>query len=57
MDPESVPRQLKEKSEKHYCVKCLREVPRDEYFDNDFLCDACAGGEPAKDEGGRMKDE
>jgi len=57
MDPESVPRQLREKSEKHYCVRCLREVPRDEYFENDFLCDACAGGEPAKDEGGRMKDE
>jgi hypothetical protein len=42
MEPDSVPRQLREKTEKHYCVKCLREVERDEYLENDFLCDACA---------------
>ena len=41
MEPDAVPKQLKEKSEKHYCVRCLREVANDEYFDNDFLCDAC----------------
>ena len=41
MEADSVPRQLREKSEKHYCVKCLREVERDEYLENDFLCDQC----------------
>ena len=41
MEPESVPKQLKEKSEKHYCVRCLKETARDEYLENDFLCDSC----------------
>ena len=43
MEPEATPRLLKEKTEKHYCVKCLREVEKDEYLANDFLCDQCAG--------------
>jgi hypothetical protein len=42
MEPEALPRQLKEKSEKHYCVKCLSIIPADEYFANDFICDKCA---------------
>ena len=45
MEPDAVPKQLKEKSEKHYCVRCLREVEKDEYFANDFLCDDCAAAE------------
>ena len=45
MEAESIPKQLKEKSEKHYCVRCLKETPRDEYLENDFLCDACADAE------------
>ena len=53
---EAPPRRLKEQTEKHYCVKCLREIPADEYFRNDFVCDPCAEQEQ-KDEGGRMKDE
>jgi len=36
------PRHLKERTEKHYCVKCLSEVSADEYLRNDFLCDKCA---------------
>ena len=54
MDPEALPRQLKEKTEKHYCVKCLREVEREEYLANDFLCDQCAAA-PEKPE--TMNDE
>ena len=54
MEPDAVPKQLKEKSEKHYCVSCLREVAKDEYLANDFLCDSCAAAE-AKPEG--MRDE
>ena len=50
MEADSVPKQLREKTEKHYCVKCLREVERDEYFENDFLCDSCAAGEPKAEE-------
>jgi len=56
MQPDAPPRQLKEKTEKHYCVKCLSEVPRDEYLENDFLCDECAEEERQAD-AARMKDE
>ena len=35
-------RQLKERTEKHRCIKCLTEIPKDEYLRNDFLCDKCA---------------
>ncbi|HYS56234.1 MAG TPA: hypothetical protein VER58_20945 [Thermoanaerobaculia bacterium] len=53
------PRQLKERTEKHRCIKCLSEVPREEYLRNDFLCDNCAQAEddfplqstPKRDEG------
>ena len=38
---EEPPRRLKERSEKHYCVRCLRQVEKDEYLENDFLCDEC----------------
>ena len=38
---EEPPRRLKERTEKHYCVRCLREVEKDEYLENDFLCDEC----------------
>ena len=39
---DQTPRHLKERTEKHYCVKCLSEVSADEYLRNDFLCDKCA---------------
>jgi hypothetical protein len=56
---EDPPRQLKEKTQKHYCVKCLAEIPAEEYFRNDFLCDRCAETQeeyplqstPSRDEG------
>jgi hypothetical protein len=40
------PRKLTERTGRHLCLRCLREVPADEYFRNDQICDACA----AKDE-------
>jgi hypothetical protein len=36
------PRHLKERTEKPRCIKCLSEIPKDEYLRNDFLCDKCA---------------
>ncbi len=54
MEEAPPPRRLNERTEKHYCVKCLREVPRDEYFENDFFCDPCVEAEK-KLEG--MRDE
>ncbi len=62
---EATPRHLKERTEKHYCIKCLRQTPAEEYLRNDFLCEKCAEvaeeyplrSTPDKDEGGRMKDE
>ena len=43
---EAVPRQLPERTGKHYCIRCLAEVPGEAYLLNDHLCDACAE-EPA----------
>jgi len=42
MEAESIPKQLKEQTEKHHCVRCLKETPCDVYLENDFLCDECA---------------
>jgi hypothetical protein len=53
---EAPPRRLKEQTERHRCVKCLREVDKDEYLENDFLCDNCAEQEE-KDEGRGQKAE
>jgi hypothetical protein len=39
---EKVPRHLKERTGKHYCVSCLEETPADRYFLNDHVCDRCA---------------
>jgi hypothetical protein len=36
------PRELPERTGKHFCVKCLAQIPADEYFRNDHICDACA---------------
>jgi hypothetical protein len=33
---------LSERTGKHLCVRCLREVEADQYFRNDHLCDTCA---------------
>jgi hypothetical protein len=42
MQDEPTPRNLSERTGKHYCIQCLREVPADEYLRNDMLCDECA---------------
>ena len=57
MHDEPPPRKLKERTGKHYCIRCLAEVPSEEYFANDHICAKCAAEENEKDEGGRMKDE
>jgi hypothetical protein len=46
-------------------VKCLAQIPMEEYLRNDHICDECSQSDEyplastphAKDEGGRMKDE
>jgi hypothetical protein len=64
MNPDAPPRKLNERTQKHKCIKCLAEVPAEEYFANDYLCNKCAEREEdfplqstEKDEGKRMKDE
>ncbi|HEX2060452.1 MAG TPA: hypothetical protein VHK90_06900 [Thermoanaerobaculia bacterium] len=45
MQDDATPRALNERTAKHYCVKCLAQIPAEEYFRNDFLCDACAAND------------
>ena len=42
MHDDPPPRELREKTGRHLCVKCLAQVPAQEYFRNDHICDDCA---------------
>ena len=42
MHDEPPPRNLPDRTGKHYCIRCLKEVAADEYLRNDFECDDCA---------------
>ena len=58
MHDEPTPRNLPERTGKHYCVHCLAEVAVEEYLRNDHLCDACAAKEQERlDDVKGMKDE
>jgi hypothetical protein len=39
---EETPRNLPERTGRHRCIECLKDVEADEYLRNDHLCDACA---------------
>ena len=39
---DETPRNLRERTGKHKCIRCLAEVPDDVYFANDQVCDECA---------------
>jgi hypothetical protein len=45
MDDEQPRRNLHERTGKHLCIRCMSEVTAEEYFRNDFFCDACAAEE------------
>ena len=57
MHDEPPPLKLKERTGRHLCINCLAEIPAEEFFRNDHICDRCAAEEAKKDEGGRMNDE
>jgi ribosomal protein L40E len=40
------PKQLSERTGRHFCIRCLAEVPAEEYLRNDHVCDACAAENP-----------
>ena len=42
---EPPPRQLGERTGRHYCVRCLAAIAAEEYFRNDHICDACTEDE------------
>jgi rRNA maturation endonuclease Nob1 len=44
----------KERTGKHYCIECLKEVPADDYFRNDHICNECGEKkEPKPDDANR----
>ena len=45
MHDDPPPRELPERTGKHLCVKCLAQIPAEEYFRNDHICDACAASD------------
>lgn len=42
MHDDPPPRELPERTGKHYCTRCLAPVAAEEYFRNDHICDKCA---------------
>ncbi len=44
-----------ERTGRHKCTLCLREIPVEELLRNDFVCDVCAEKEEPSGEG--MRDE
>jgi hypothetical protein len=42
MHDEPPPRKLNERTGAHLCIRCLKEIPAEEYFRNDHVCDSCA---------------
>lgn len=42
MHDDPPPRALNERTGRHLCVKCLRQIAAEEYFRNDHICDECA---------------
>jgi hypothetical protein len=50
MFQERVPRNLRARTGRHLCIRCLAETPEDAYFRNDHVCDACAALDETADE-------
>ncbi len=42
MSHEDIQRQLPELTGRHKCINCLAEIGSEAYFENDFMCVACA---------------
>ena len=51
------PRRLNERTGVHKCIRCLREVPADVYFVNDFVCEECVQAEEETDSPKAASDE
>lgn len=45
MHEDPPPRDLQERTGKHFCVRCLAAVPAEAYFANDHICDECAASQ------------
>lgn len=44
---EKTPRKLPERTGKHYCAGCLKEISAEEYFGGDYYCAECAAKDSA----------
>ena len=57
MHDEPPPRKLNERTGKHFCIRCLAEIPAEEFLANDHICQKCADEDASNDERGTMNDE
>jgi ribosomal protein L40E len=46
MFEDDAPKQLAERTGKHFCIRCLAEVPAEDYLRTDHVCDDCAAENP-----------
>jgi hypothetical protein len=47
MSLETPPRKQPERTGRHFCSHCLKEISSDEYFRGDFYCQECAENDQA----------
>jgi len=41
MSQDEIAKLLRERTGRHICIGCLRDVAADEFFRNDHMCDLC----------------
>lgn len=45
MSQDEIAKLLRERTGRHICIGCLRDIAADEFFRNDHMCDACSSGD------------
>lgn len=45
MSQDEIAKLLRERTGRHICIGCLKDIAAEEFFRNDHMCDACSSGE------------
>lgn len=45
MSQDEIAKLLRERTGRHICIGCLRDVTADEFFRNDHMCDRCVNAD------------
>lgn len=45
MSQDEIAKLLRERTGRHICIGCLKDIAADEFFRNDHMCDTCSSGD------------